>query len=229
MKIDDTLDVWPLQGIPGLVGTFCVSFFSKPDSINGSPGLVYGGSINFMLVQLAGMGSTILLSGIGTFIVVFIIRRTVGLDVSADDEEKGLDMTQIGEQAYDLVLPPLLDFGADTLLLKLNEACGDGDLKRVKQLINDGADPHAHDYDGRTPAHLASAEGHLDVLSYLIKTHHINVNAQDKFGNTVLADAVHHKKQSVVAYLRNYGEAVVMQGKGYLNDFDIHYAVARLL
>ena len=79
---------------------------------------------------------TILLSGIGTWLTMSLTRRILGnLDVSTTEEEMGLDFFQIGEQAYDDALDPLLDLGEDVLLHKLCDACKTGNFARVKQLI----------------------------------------------------------------------------------------------
>jgi Amt family ammonium transporter len=166
MKLDDTLDVWALQGIPGLIGTFSVSLFSTKNSINGADGVFYGGNWSFMGVQLLGMLVTTILSLTGTSLVMLLVKYLLGgkLDVTAAVEEKGLDLIQIGEQAYDTVLPPLLDIGSDALLLKLNEACMFGNLERVKSLISDGANPLGSDYDGRTPGTFISIMYFEDIF-----------------------------------------------------------------
>ena len=43
-----------------------------------------------------------------------------------------------------------------------------GDLKRMKQLIDNGVDPNGSNYDNRTAFHLAAAAGKLEVLYYLL-------------------------------------------------------------
>ncbi len=51
---------------------------------------------------------------LGTWIVVSITKAILGnIHVTPEDEELGLDMVQIGEQAYDMKLPPLLDLGEE--------------------------------------------------------------------------------------------------------------------
>jgi len=99
------------------------------------------------------------------------MRRFVGIDVSPECEEKGLDFIQIGEQAYDETLAPILDLGHDVLSAKLIDAAQAGDLPRIKALVQVGASPGAADYDGRTPLHLSAAGGHLEVMKYLNLQH----------------------------------------------------------
>jgi Amt family ammonium transporter len=227
LKLDDTLDVMGLQGIPGITGSFLLAFFSRPDSINGVAGIVYGGSWNVLGVQCLAIVSTVIISAFGTWIVMLLTRAYLGgLDISAADEEAGLDECQIGEQAYDMKLPPVLDIGEDALLLKLNEACLRGDLVKAKSLINDGADPQGVDYDGRSPAHLAAAEGHLDIIKYLIEYHQINVNTEDRFGNTLLAEAIQHSQRHICEYLQKRGDATINKGKGYVENVDIFHAAS---
>ena len=98
------------------------------------------------------------------YVLMQVMRRTVGIDVSADIEEQGLDVTQIGEEAYDTRLDPLLDLGLDALTRKLIEAAHIGSVEQIENLIRAGAKPGRADYDGRTPAHIAAAEGRLRVL-----------------------------------------------------------------
>lgn len=65
-----------------------------------------------------------------------------------------------------------------------------GDLETIKQLVQQGAflnEPS--DYDGKTSLHLASAEGHLPVVKYLLM-HGASVYVRDRRGRTPLFDAI---------------------------------------
>jgi len=72
---------------------------------------------------------------------------------------------------------------------KLCEFSAKGQLDRVKFLVTQGASPVYGDYDGRTPFHLAAAEGHRHVLEYLNSLPGVTMNMRDRWGNTPLADA----------------------------------------
>jgi len=62
------------------------------------------------------------------------------------------------------------------------------DLDASEPLANGGFDINKGDYDKRTPLHLASSEGHYDVVECLIK-HGANVNVEDRWGGKPLVSA----------------------------------------
>ncbi|KAL4569505.1 hypothetical protein LXL04_025144 [Taraxacum kok-saghyz] len=76
------------------------------------------------------------------------------------------------------------------------------DASAVKKLLDE--DPslvHARDYDNRTPLHVASLHGWIDVAKCLIE-HGADVNAQDRWKNTPLADAEGAKKLNMIELLK---------------------------
>ena len=97
LKIDDTLDVFAVHGVGGMMGSILVAFV----------GLVaLGGNVedagSQFVTQVLSVGFTALWSVIGTVIVVLIIKATTGLRVSEDEENRGLDQSTHGETAYTL-------------------------------------------------------------------------------------------------------------------------------
>ena len=58
---------------------------------------------NQFLIQLKGIGATIILAAIGTFILYFIVEKTVGFRLDEQKEIEGLDQSQHGEHGYGLV------------------------------------------------------------------------------------------------------------------------------
>lgn len=97
LNLDDVLDVTSLQGTPGLLGSLMVAFFASSD-ISGDPnhdGIFYGGSAKLLLVQLLGCVVVLAWSGFWTFCIVSVMNRLVGIDVSPDVEELGLDLVQV--------------------------------------------------------------------------------------------------------------------------------------
>ena len=129
-NLDDALDVTGLQGAPGIVGTLCVGLFAKKEYAQPA-GFFVSYSLELFIKQVVGVTVTIIWTLSMTYILMLIIKALVGVDVPPDVEEKGLDMSQIGEQAYDESLAPVLDLGTDVLTSKLCEACHDGDFARV--------------------------------------------------------------------------------------------------
>jgi len=83
-------------------------------------------------------------------------------------------------------------------------AASQGDLSEVKRYVALGIDIDESDYDGRTAIHLASSEGHVNVIEYLIQRK-VNVNPVDRWGNTPLDDTVRHKHKAAVDILKKHG------------------------
>jgi len=62
---------------------------------------------------------------------------------------------------------------------------------------------NGYDYDGRTALGLASSEGHLEAVKYLL-THGADPNHKDARGNDALGDAIRERRTAVVDYLKTY-------------------------
>ncbi|MFM7200417.1 MAG: glutaminase A [Myxococcota bacterium] len=88
-------------------------------------------------------------------------------------------------------------------------AANKGDLGAIQREFVRGADLNASDYDGRTPLHLAAAEGQLAVVSFFIEqaqaNGRVNLNPNDRWGGTPLDDAVFHGHTEVADLLRKAG------------------------
>jgi len=76
----------------------------------------------------------------------------------------------------------------NTGLVEIWNAAAAGDLLRVTQLIGRGVPVNQGDYDGRTAAHLAASNGRVEVLRYVLSRGGC-LTAEDRYGNTPLADA----------------------------------------
>ena len=104
-KIDDSLDVFAVHGVGGILGTILVAFLGtqyfggKGLELNPVTNQVHT-SMQQLMVQLKALGITIVWSGVATMIIVFIIRATVGLRVDEECESLGLDSEEHGETAY---------------------------------------------------------------------------------------------------------------------------------
>jgi Amt family ammonium transporter len=97
---DDALDVFGIHGISGIVGAILTGFFADPD-INNAAGLLYG---NFKqpLIQIFAVVVSMIYSFVMTFIIAKVLDVVVGLRVSEDEEEGGLDSSQHGEKAFNM-------------------------------------------------------------------------------------------------------------------------------
>lgn len=92
MKIDDSLDVFAVHGVGGIVGILLLPFLSST-ALGGT------GDGEFM-TQLMGTGAVIAWSAIVSFIILMGLKLTLGLRVSEEQEYEGLDISLHGESAY---------------------------------------------------------------------------------------------------------------------------------
>ncbi|KAM6961253.1 60 kDa lysophospholipase [Aplochiton taeniatus] len=79
-----------------------------------------------------------------------------------------------------------------------------GDLEALEAIREMGSNLSLGDYDGRTPLHIATCEGHLKVVQYLL-SHGSTVYAKDRYGDTPLRNAVRFRHRDVVTLLRKTG------------------------
>jgi Amt family ammonium transporter len=101
LRIDDSLDVFAVHGVGGILGSVLLAIFASPAL--GGAGLPAGATMGSQLVvQIIGVGVVALWSGLVTFGVLTIFRATSRLRVSQEEEHDGLDLTAHGERAYDL-------------------------------------------------------------------------------------------------------------------------------
>jgi len=98
---DDSLDAFGVHGIGGMVGAILTGWFSfgplsatdaTPD---GSPG-----GLAQVWLQCQGVASTIVYSGIGTFVILMVVKAIIGLRVNEEEEREGLDLVLHGEQVF---------------------------------------------------------------------------------------------------------------------------------
>jgi ammonium transporter, Amt family len=104
---DDSLDVFGVHGVGGIVGALLTGVFAAP-SLGGTGICNYvsnkcgewGGIGTQVWIQTQGVFWTILISGIVAFVAFKIVDLTLGLRVTEEEEREGLDITSHGETAY---------------------------------------------------------------------------------------------------------------------------------
>jgi ammonium transporter, Amt family len=102
LAIDDSLDVFAVHGVGGILGSLLVSFLAL--AVFGGGGLAEGQTaVGQLGVQAIGVGVTLVWSAVVTLIILKVVRAmTGGLRVSEDQEIEGLDLASHGERGYDL-------------------------------------------------------------------------------------------------------------------------------
>ena len=99
---DDSLDVVGVYLVGGITGTLLIGLVAAPEAGAGVTGLFYGGGFDQLIKQLIGAGAVLGYSAIATAIIALIVKYTVGLRLSAEDEDTGIDESEHAETAYEL-------------------------------------------------------------------------------------------------------------------------------
>jgi Amt family ammonium transporter len=104
---DDSLDVFGVHGVGGILGALLTGVFASPSL--GGTGICdyvantcgsFGGIGSQVWIQLQGVIYTVIISGVVAFIAFKIVDLTIGLRVAEDEEREGLDIASHGETAY---------------------------------------------------------------------------------------------------------------------------------
>lgn len=97
---DDSLDVFGIHAVGGIIGAILTGIFCA-ESLGGAG---FGGDNTSIAAQVAvqfvGVGSTVIYTGIVSFIILKVLDGAMGLRVEDDEESEGLDLSQHGERGY---------------------------------------------------------------------------------------------------------------------------------
>ncbi len=105
-RYDDSLDAFGVHGAGGTLGALLTGLFATK-LINP----IFGADVNTgaidghwgqLVNQATGVAIAWVLSAIGTLVLLFLVDKSIGLRVSAEEESQGLDLSQHGEEGYDL-------------------------------------------------------------------------------------------------------------------------------
>ena len=114
LHIDDPVGAVGVHLANGIWGTLAVGLLANPNAPAGLEGLLYTGSFKLLGVQLLGIAAIILWTAVTMTATFAVLKKTIGLRVSAEEEIKGLDSTEHGlPSAYADFLPAVesLDYG----------------------------------------------------------------------------------------------------------------------
>jgi Amt family ammonium transporter len=100
LKIDDSLDVFPVHGVGGIIGTlFAGLFVGTLGGVGLAEGVTTAGQV---WVQFIGVAATFVWCAVLTWIILKLIDAVIGLRVSSDQETEGLDIVLHDETGYNL-------------------------------------------------------------------------------------------------------------------------------
>ena len=103
-KIDDSLDVFPVHGVGGMLGTLLAGVFAS-DALGVFSGQGYNEGMNMVSqvsVQLVGIIATFAYTAILSYILLKLVDKLLVLRVDEEDEVRGLDLVEHDERGYDL-------------------------------------------------------------------------------------------------------------------------------
>ena len=103
-KIDDSLDVFPVHGVGGMLGTLFAGIFAS-DALGVFSGQGYNEGMNMasqVQVQVVGIASTFLYTAIVPLVLLKLVDKPLVLRIDDEGETRGLDLTEHDERGYDL-------------------------------------------------------------------------------------------------------------------------------
>ncbi|MFH1995241.1 MAG: ammonium transporter [Nitrospinota bacterium] len=100
LKIDDPVGAVSVHAVCGSFGTIAVGLFAQEGYGSGVKGLFFGGGLTQLITQIKGVVAVGAWAMVGGIIIFTILKKTIGLRVSAEEEIKGLDIEEHGMEAY---------------------------------------------------------------------------------------------------------------------------------
>jgi Amt family ammonium transporter len=101
LNVDDSLDVFPVHGIGGLLGTLLTAIFVS----SAFGGIGYPENVTMgqqLVIQLIGVAVTAVWSGVLTWVLLKLVDAIVGMRVASEEETEGLDTVEHNEKGYNL-------------------------------------------------------------------------------------------------------------------------------
>ncbi|MBW5289482.1 MAG: Ammonium transporter [Candidatus Ruthia sp. Apha_13_S6] len=105
-KIDDSLDVFPVHGVGGIIGTLMAGFFASKELgiLSGQGGWDREAIViaEQLQIQFTGVVATVIYTAVATYLILKVVDVITGLRVSEEEEQQGLDIVSHEEKGYDL-------------------------------------------------------------------------------------------------------------------------------
>lgn len=99
-KVDDPVGAISVHGVCGAFGTLCVGLFAREDTDFWKQGLFYGGGVDQLVSQIIGVVAVLAWVSVTAFILFAVLKATVGLRVTEEEELAGLDVLEHGSPGY---------------------------------------------------------------------------------------------------------------------------------
>ncbi|AIY49851.1 ammonium transporter [Mycolicibacterium fortuitum] len=99
---DDSLDVVGVHLVGGVIGTLLIGFLASEAMPSKVSGLLYGGGLDQLWKQAIAAGAVAAYSFAVAFAIAYVLKKTIGIRISAEEEEKGIDSTFHRDSAYEL-------------------------------------------------------------------------------------------------------------------------------
>jgi Amt family ammonium transporter len=99
LRVDDSLDVFAVHGVGGILGTLLVAVLASPvfGGVGYAPGVGMAGQA---VTQVLGVAATMAWSGVATLALAVVVKRLVGLRARDEAIDDGLDVSAHGERAW---------------------------------------------------------------------------------------------------------------------------------
>ena len=99
---DDSLDVVGVHLVGGVIGTLMIGIVGSAESVQAVDGLLYGGGLDQFWRQLAAAAAVLAYSFVVSLVLALILKATMGIRISPEDEELGIDAKLHRDSAYEL-------------------------------------------------------------------------------------------------------------------------------
>ncbi|MDP8938149.1 MAG: ammonium transporter [Actinomycetota bacterium] len=100
VHIDDPVGAISVHGVCGAFGTICVGLFATSDTDFWQQGLLYGGGTGQLVSQVIGVAAIAAFVAVAAGLLFLVIKGTIGLRVSEEEERQGLDVLEHGAPGY---------------------------------------------------------------------------------------------------------------------------------